>query len=129
MSAKYINPGEDFNTILTGNVPNIGNYYFKVKVFFGTENSTAVRSFTAVADGNNGGGGGGGGGGSVNPPISSCSRRADFNCDKKVNSIDFSILLYYWKTIAPFKNIYVDVNKDSKVDSVDFSILLYEWGK
>ena len=28
---------------------------------------------------------------------------ADFNQDGKVNSIDFSILLYFWKTKSPFR--------------------------
>jgi hypothetical protein len=79
-------------------------------------------------------GGGGGGGGSSNPPSvviqpnTQCAR-ADFNCDGKVNSIDFSILLYFWKSKPPFRNIYVDINRDSKVDSVDFSIMLFEWSK
>ena len=119
-------------------MPNPGNYYFKVVGYFGTENSVASRSFTAVASivtPPSGGGGGGGGGGAssttpdIVPVVSKCGRRADFNCDGKVNSIDFSILLYFWKSKPPFKNQYVDINKDGKVDSVDFSILLYEWGK
>lgn len=102
-------------------------------VYFGTDSSGASRSFTATA-GNvvvdpPSGGGGGGGGGSSSPPATDNCRRADFNCDDKINSIDFSILLYFWKTISPFSNKYVDINKDAKIDSVDFSILLYEWGK
>jgi hypothetical protein len=136
-AAKYINSGQDFNTILTATVPNIGNYYFKVVGYFGTENSVASRSFTAVAQpvtppSGGGGGGGGGGGSSDNKPTidqAKCGKRGDFNCEGKVNSIDFSILLYYWKAKSPFKNQYVDINKDGKVDSVDFSILLYQWGK
>jgi len=134
IAAKYINPGEDFNTTLTATVPNAGNYYFKVVVYFGTDSSGASRTFTAVAPtsppsgGGGGGGGGSGGGGSV-PPATGICRRADFNCDTKINSIDFSILLYFWKSRPPFTNIYVDINKDGKIDSVDFSILLYEWGK
>jgi uncharacterized membrane protein YgcG len=141
-AAKYINPGEDFNTTLTADVPNPGNYYFKTVVYFGTESSGSSRSFTAVADGsgNNGGGGGSGGGGggggggneavSVVPSIlpNACNG-ADFNADKKVNSIDFSILLAFWQKTPPFKNPCVDINKDSKVNSVDFSILLYQWNK
>jgi len=131
-AAKYINQGEDFNTTLTATVPNPGDYYFKVIVYFGTENSGASRSFTAVAGTpvvppvTPPGGGGGGGGG---PPVPGNCRRADFNCDGKVNSIDFSILLYYWKSKPPFGNPRVDINKDGKVDSVDFSIMLYEWDK
>jgi hypothetical protein len=131
VAAKYINAGEDFNTNLTATVPNIGNYYFKVIVYFGTDSSGASRSFTATAasSGGSGTGTGGRGGGGSTPSDSSTCRRADFNCDKKVNSIDFSILLYFWKTKPPFSNKFVDINKDKKVDSVDFSILLYEWDK
>jgi len=122
--AKYINPGEDFNTNLTATVPNAGSYYFKVIVYFGTESSGSSRSFT-IASG--GGGGGGGGGGSSSPKATLC-KGADFNGDNKVNSIDFSILLAFWKTASPFTNKCVDTNKDSKVDSIDFSILLSQWG-
>lgn len=54
---------------------------------------------------------------------------ADFNRDNNVDSIDFSILLFYWGKSSPYKNKFVDINKDKKVDSIDFSILLYNWGK
>ena len=130
--AKFINPGEDFNTNLTATVTNPGNYYFKVKVYFGIESSGSSRTFTITnptsgGGGSSGGGGGGGGGGSAPKNITSCTG-ADFNKDKKVNSIDFSILLAFWKTNSPFKNPCVDINKDKKVDSIDFSILLSQWG-
>ncbi len=136
-AAKYINAGEDFNTTLTATVPNAGNYYFKTIVYFGTDSSGASRSFTATAPavtppssgGSGGGGGGGGGGGPPTPVDTGDCRKSDFNCDKKVNSIDFSILLYFWKTKPPFSNPKVDINQDGKVNSVDFSILLYEWDK
>jgi hypothetical protein len=134
-AAKYINAGEDFNTTLTADVPTVGNYYFKVIVYFGTDSSGASRSFIATAapsTGSTGGGGGGGGGGGSPPlqPVESMNTlKSDFNGDNKVNSIDFSILLYFWKSKPPFKNQYVDLNKDGKIDSIDFSILLYEWGK
>jgi len=138
VAAKYINSQEDFNTTLTATVPNAGDYYFKMIVYFGTESSGASRSFKAtskiIPSGGVGGGGGGGGGStsiSVIKPtvdVSKCSK-ANFNCDGKVDSIDFSILLYFWKSKPPFKNEYVDINKDGKVDSIDFSILLYQWGK
>ncbi len=48
---------------------------------------------------------------------------ADLNKDKKVNLIDFSILLYYWGT----SNTCADQNKNGKVDLIDFSIMLYNW--
>jgi uncharacterized membrane protein YgcG len=144
-AAKYINPGDDFNTTLSATVPNPGNYFFKVVAYFGTDSSVASRSFTAVSDnsgsgssGGSGGGSGGGGGssgggsasGNPNPPVNldnigSCPLVGDFNCDGKVNAIDFSILLFYWKKKGPFANKKVDINNDLKVDSVDFSIFLY----
>jgi hypothetical protein len=43
--------------------------------------------------------------------------------------VDFSIMLAYWKTSAPFTNPEVDLNNDGRVDAVDFSILLYHWGE
>ncbi len=146
VAAKYINPGEDFNTTLTATVPSVGNYYFKVIAYYGTDNSGASRSFTATQASNGEGGGAGGsgesggsggsGGSSGSPsqpapviPVPGQCSRADFNCDGKVNSIDFSILLYFWKSKPPFSNKYVDINKDAKIDSVDFSIMLFEWSK
>jgi uncharacterized membrane protein YgcG len=143
-AAKYINPGDSFNTNLSATVSTAGNYYFKVIVYYGTDNSRASRSFTAVQESSSGGGGGGSGGGSggssggsggssnqtveITQPGTQCIR-ADFNCDGRVNSIDFSILLYFWKSKPPFSNKYVDINKDAKIDSVDFSIMLFEWSK
>jgi hypothetical protein len=142
-AAKFINPGEDFNTTLTAVVPTAGSYYFKLVVYFGTESSGASRTFVATAPAtppSSGGGGGGRGGGAFTPPttpivaptstpVTAVCTGADFNHDKKVNSIDFSILLAFWKTTPPFRNPCVDINKDEKVDSVDFSILMYNWGK
>jgi len=137
VAAKYINPGEDFNTTLTATVPSVGNYYFKVKAYFSTDSSTASRSFVATNDSNSGNGSGGGGGGSSSSSSGSSSNNkkavslinSDFNNDNVTNSIDFSILLAFWKTSPPFKNSKVDINKDGKVDSVDFSIMLYRWNK
>ncbi len=133
--AKFINPGEDWNTNLTATVPTAGSYYFKALVYFGTEVSGSSRSFTisnptsSTGGGTSSGGGGGGSGGGTKTTTGgdSCNG-ADFNKDKKVNSIDFSILLSFWKTSSPFKNACVDINKDKKVDSIDFSILLSQWG-
>ncbi|MBP6884018.1 MAG: hypothetical protein KBC06_02195 [Candidatus Pacebacteria bacterium] len=134
MAAKFINPSEDWNTTLSASVSTAGTYYFKLVVYFGTESSGASRVFTVSAGGAGAGGGGGGGGGSVGitpapAPIGGVCNGADFNKDQFVNSTDFSILLYFWKTSPPFKNPCVDINTDNKVDSVDFSIMLYQWGK
>lgn len=53
-----------------------------------------------------------------------CTGKADINGDKKVNLVDFSILLYNWGTP---KNNAADLNCDGKVNLVDFSILLFYW--
>ncbi|HRH24513.1 MAG TPA: dockerin type I domain-containing protein, partial [Candidatus Paceibacterota bacterium] len=53
----------------------------------------------------------------------------DINCDGRVSAVDFSIMLAFWKTQAPFRNPRVDLNTDARVDAVDFSILLYHWGR
>jgi hypothetical protein len=132
-AAKFINPGEDFNTTLLANVPNAGNYFFKLRAFFGTESSSASRSFAATTGGNQpGGGGGGGGGGPSTPPAPTLPTGqcvgADLNGDGVVNSVDFSIMLFFWKTSPPFTNTCVDINRDSAVSSIDFSILLAQWG-
>ena len=49
--------------------------------------------------------------------------RSDLNGDKKVNLVDFSILLFHWKTADPV----ADINQDGTVNLVDFSILLSNW--
>ena len=140
-ASKFINPGDDWNTNLTATVPSNGNYLFKLVVYFGTDHSGASRFFAATGEAqppvvppSTGGGGGGSPTPVVIPPKATTTPAvvcdgADFNHDKKVNSIDFSILLAFWKTDPPFRNVCVDINKDKKVNSVDFSILMYEWGK
>lgn len=51
---------------------------------------------------------------------------ADLNFDKKVNIIDFSILLYFWSKTNP-KNICADINFDGIVNIIDFSVMMYYW--
>lgn len=53
-----------------------------------------------------------------------CSKNPDINNDKRINLVDFSILLYNWG--IP-KKIQADINCDRKVNLVDFSILMYYW--
>ena len=127
-ASKYLNPSENFLTDLNATVPTPGNYYFKLVAHYGAGRSVASMSFTATAGSVVPPSGGGGGGGPIPQPIASCDG-ADFNHDGYVDSVDFSIMLYYWKTNPPYKNICVDVNTDKKVDSVDFSIMLSQWGK
>ncbi|MGC9046815.1 MAG: InlB B-repeat-containing protein [Minisyncoccia bacterium] len=93
-----------------------------------TEAKSITAAFNTTAPPPSGGGGGGGGS-NFFPPSLEVYASADFNHDGIVNSVDFSILLYFWKTKPPFRNPYVDINKDGRVDSVDFSILLYQWGR
>lgn len=98
---------------------------------FGDAPTTPTPTPTPTStDGGGGGGGGGGGAAAILPTsISSAVRNiADFNNDGKVNSVDFSIMLFFWKAKPPFNNPFVDTNKDARVDSVDFSILMYRWG-
>jgi len=150
-ASKDILPGVTWTAIKNATVPVPGNYYFKLVVHWGVNFSLASEFFTAI----NGGGGGGGGGTVVDacPNIAGFQNSiplgyisvdgqcvlssigslacdgADFNHDGRVDSVDFSILLYFWKQNPPFKNVCVDINKDNKVDSVDFSILLSQWGR
>ncbi len=49
--------------------------------------------------------------------------RADLNRDKKVNLVDFSILLFNWKT----GDSVADINQDGDVNLQDFSIMLFQW--
>ena len=49
LAAKFINPGEDWNTNLAATVPTPGTYYFKVVVYFGSDNSEAIQSFSIDA--------------------------------------------------------------------------------
>src|SRR3990167_3405003 len=121
-------------------VPTAGTYWFKVKARALTETNWAAATEQFIAESGTvippvkPSPGGGGGGGEATPtipepvvPIGACNV-ADFNDDCKVNSVDFSILLFYWKTSPPFANTRVDINGDNKVDSIDFSILLFNWG-
>lgn len=50
----------------------------------------------------------------------------DVNCDGRVNLVDFSILLFFWKKTNP-SNIRADINADGVVNVRDFSIMLFWW--
>lgn len=49
-AAKYLNAGVDWTTELDLAVPSVGDYWFKVVVYYGTEASGASRTFTAVEE-------------------------------------------------------------------------------
>lgn len=51
-AAKLINPGDSFNPVLTATVPSVGDYWFKVIVYYGVESSGASRTFTAISNNN-----------------------------------------------------------------------------
>jgi hypothetical protein len=56
-------------------------------------------------------------------PNPNFKNRSDLNKDGKVNLIDFSILLYNWRTA----DAVADINQDGTVSLVDFSIMLANW--
>ncbi|MEK7131699.1 MAG: dockerin type I domain-containing protein [Patescibacteria group bacterium] len=140
----YIDAGSFENLTLTlDDVPTAGTYWFKVKARALAEPNWAAATEQFIAESGTitppvtppGGGGTVGGGApppvvspTPTPPAAVACKGADLNFDNKVNSTDFSILLYFWKTSAPFSNSCVDINKDRSVNSVDFSIMLYQWG-
>lgn len=55
-----------------------------------------------------------------------CNINGDINNDKKINLIDFSIMLFFWNQYNP-SNICADINGDKIVNLFDFSIMLFWW--
>lgn len=55
-----------------------------------------------------------------------CNKNGDINNDKRVNIVDFSIMLYFWNQRNP-KNPCADINRDGIVNLFDFSIMLFWW--
>lgn len=51
---------------------------------------------------------------------------ANLNNDSKIDILDFSILLHYWKSKNP-SNRCADINQNGVVDIYDFSIMMYYW--
>lgn len=56
-------------------------------------------------------------------PMVDFGNRSDLNKDGKVNLVDFSILLFHWRTPDPV----ADINMDGTVNLTDFSIMLANW--
>ncbi len=56
-------------------------------------------------------------------PNPDMGNRSDLNKDKKVNLVDFSILLFHWRTADET----ADINQDGIVNLTDFSIMLSNW--
>ena len=65
----------------------------------------------------------GGGGVAVSRKVG--CERADFNNDRRVNLVDFSILAYWHKKKS--LPAHLDLNNDGKIDLVEFSTLIYCW--
>lgn len=60
------------------------------------------------------------------PDIYLRKKSPDFNKDRRVDIVDFSIFLYYWRN--PSEDFYwQDLNDDGVLDIVDLSIVLYYW--
>lgn len=57
-------------------------------------------------------------------------KRADLNCDQKVNLVDFSIAAFWYGKVLS-ENMreveFVRLNGDGKIDLVDFSIMAFYW--
>jgi len=75
LAAKYLNAGQDWTTDLPLTVSSTGSYWFKVVVYWGTEASGAVRTFTATEEAAPAPAGGGSSGGGV----SLCGETASLN--------------------------------------------------
>lgn len=61
----------------------------------------------------------------IPPPPAQLGVCVDYNKDRRINLIDFSILLF-WFNKQPV-NPTIDCNKDNVIDIKDFSILMYFW--
>lgn len=96
---------------------NSGNYFFRTRAQVGQNFSLYSRPFTIrYYVGNE----------PIPPTIPSpYSGCVDYNKDRRVNLVDFSILLYWLDKGSPPRGI--DCNADNRIDLKDFSILMYFW--
>jgi len=62
-----------------------------------------------------------------NIPRCGLLEQPDLNCDGRVNIIDVSILMFYFKRPLVPGREFVDLNGDGKVDIIEFSIIAYFW--
>jgi hypothetical protein len=60
----------------------------------------------------------------INKLAGAC-KRADLNCDGRVNLIDFSILAFWYK--KPNFPAKMDLKVDGRIDLIDFSIMAANW--
>ncbi len=61
----------------------------------------------------------------IPPPPAQLGVCVDYNKDRRINLIDFSILLFWFGKVQP--NPTIDCNQDNVIDIKDFSILMYFW--
>ena len=62
-ASKLINPSDTYVTSVSLSLSSVGDYYYKARVYYGTEYSSALQKFTSTKETPGGGGGGGRGGG------------------------------------------------------------------
>lgn len=62
---------------------------------------------------------------SSNPPPACDIRHGDLNCDTRTNLVDFSILLFHWRT----NHRVADINNDGNVNLTDFSIMMFYYAR
>ncbi len=63
-------------------------------------------------------------------PVDPSCRRADVNCDGRVNLVDFSIAAYWYRRALSSEFLEIEkarLSNDGKIDLVDFSIMAYYW--
>ncbi|MDO8583865.1 MAG: hypothetical protein Q7R83_01670, partial [bacterium] len=68
--------------------------------------------------------------GQVTKPKGPTCKRADLNCDGRVNLVDFSIAAFWYKRTLSDAFAVIEkerLNADGKITLVDFSILAYYW--
>ncbi len=87
-AAKLVTPGVDFNKVLTATVPETGDYWFKMVNYFGTESSSASRSFTAVTESESSSGGGSSGNGPIVGSSVSTLNQLQLTSDQLIKALE-----------------------------------------
>jgi len=110
------NDGSFIYNLITTNL-NIGLYQITSRLFYNNQYSLLSLNVPFIIGTNN----------QEKKQIEeSClTVRGDLNCDGRVNLIDFSIMIFWYKKINP--KPLVDLNNDGIVNLVDFSIMASNW--
>jgi hypothetical protein len=110
------NDGSFIYNLITTNL-NIGLYQITSKLFYNNQYSPFSLNIPFVLGNNNQ---------DKDQVEKSClTIRGDLNCDGRVNLIDFSIMIFWYK--KPNPKPLVDLNSDGIVNLVDFSIMASNW--